>query len=43
MFVDNKPKVELSLSGINKEEVATNFDIFINDLNSKNISYTLRH
>ncbi|MDA7816577.1 molybdopterin-binding protein [Sulfurimonas sp.] len=39
MFIDNKPKVELSLSGISREEVEVNFRIFIEELKSKSIDY----
>ena len=42
MFVDNKPKVELSLSAENKEAVEKYFQLFITELEKKNISYTLQ-
>ena len=41
MFVDEKPHVELSLSGVDKYEVSSFFKIFINELNKKNIYYKL--
>ena len=41
MFINNKAKVELSLSGINSKEVEASFEIFVNELNSKNIIYKL--
>jgi len=41
MFVDNKPNVELSLSGKDKVEVEKYFQLFINELESKKIVYKL--
>jgi molybdopterin-biosynthesis enzyme MoeA-like protein len=41
MFVENKPKVELSLSGVILEEVEMYFLVFVNELESKNIYYKL--
>ena len=41
IFVDNKPNVELSLSGTNEEEVKRHFHSFTQELNKKNIYYTL--
>ena len=40
MFVDGKPKVELSLSGENEEEVSNYFNRFKEKLNTKEIPYT---
>jgi hypothetical protein len=42
MFVENKPKVELSLSGIELQEVQKYFEMFVNELEQKNIHYTIR-
>lgn len=42
MFIDKKPRVELSLVGISLEEVEKYFEIFISHLNNKNISYILQ-
>jgi molybdopterin-biosynthesis enzyme MoeA-like protein len=39
MFVDNKPKVELSLSGVILQELQMHFEVFINELDGKNIYY----
>ncbi|MEA1893557.1 MAG: molybdopterin-binding protein [Campylobacterota bacterium] len=41
IFKDNRPSVELSLSGFNKEEVKKYFDIFIKELKNKNIFYDI--
>lgn len=41
MFIDNKAKVELSLSSAVFREVEAHFEIFINELNHKNITYKL--
>jgi len=41
MFVDEKPQVELSLSGVNKDEVSKYFQCFTNELDKKNIYYQL--
>jgi molybdopterin-biosynthesis enzyme MoeA-like protein len=41
MFVDDKPKVELSLSGENKEELQEHFQNFQAVLQAKNINYKL--
>ena len=41
MFINNKAKVELSLSSTESKEVEANFEIFVNELNSKNITYKL--
>ena len=41
MFIDNKPRVELSLSGTRLTEVQAHFAAFINELNNKNIYYKL--
>jgi len=40
MFVDGKPKVELSLSGENEEEISNYFNRFKEKLNTKEIPYT---
>jgi len=40
MFIDGKPKVELSLSGENEEEVSNYFNRFKEKLNTKEIPYT---
>jgi len=39
MFQDNKPKVELSLSGYEKSKLEYYFNLFCEELNRKNISY----
>ena len=39
MFVDNKPNVELSLSGTNKVDIEYYFKMFEDELNKKNIYY----
>lgn len=39
IFKDNKPQVELSLSGYNKQEVQKYFSLFTEELNQKNINY----
>jgi len=41
MFVDEKAKVELSLSATELEEVEKYFSLFVNELTHKNISYKL--
>lgn len=41
VFADNKPNVELSLCGEQKEEVEYYFGLFINELKNKNIAYKL--
>ncbi len=41
MFVDGKPNVELSLKSTNKEEVKYYFELFIKELETKNIEYEL--
>jgi molybdopterin-biosynthesis enzyme MoeA-like protein len=41
MFVDGKPKVELSLSGVKKNVVETAFEKFLNFLEEHHIKYTL--
>ena len=41
IFIDNKPNVELSLSGSNEEEVKRHFKTFTEELDKKNIYYTL--
>jgi len=41
MFKDNKPMVELSLSGYKEEEVKSFFDMFKRELDSKKIDYKL--
>jgi molybdopterin-biosynthesis enzyme MoeA-like protein len=41
MFIENKPHVELSLSGEDKEEVKKYFDMFQEELSHKNIPFTL--
>jgi len=41
MFVDENPKVELSLSATDLEEVEKYFNLFVNELTYKNISYKL--
>ena len=41
MFIDNEPKVELSLSGTIVEEVEAHFSVFVDELNNKNIYYKL--
>ena len=42
MFVDDKPKVELSLSSTIAEEVENHFHVFVDELNNKNISFQLK-
>ncbi len=42
MFVNDKAKVELSLSGTVLEEVETHFGVFIKELNNKSIYYELK-
>lgn len=39
MFIDNKPNVELSLSGTDEKEVMHYFKLFEDELNKKNIYY----
>ena len=41
IFIDNKPNVELSLSGENKEDVLHYFKLFEEALNEQNIPYML--
>jgi len=41
MFVNAKPKVELSLSGLNEKEVMSNFGMFKSELDRKKIKYKL--
>ena len=41
MFVNEKPHVELSLSGVDENEVSSYFTIFTNELDKKNIYYKL--
>ena len=41
MFVDEKPQVELSLSGVHEDEVSKYFQHFTNELDKKNIYYQL--
>lgn len=41
IFKDNKPLVELSLSGEDKTKVSYHFNLFINELNNLNITYKL--
>ena len=41
IFIDNKPNVELSISGTNKEEVKHHFNTFTDELEKKNIYYKL--
>ena len=41
IFIDNKPNVELSLSGENKEDVLHYFKLFEEALNEQNIPYVL--
>lgn len=41
MFIDNKAKVELSLSSAVFREVEAHFEIFVNELNDRNITYKL--
>jgi len=41
MFVDGKPKVELSLSGTNQEEIEHYFSLFKEELQKRNIDYKL--
>jgi len=41
IFIDNKPNVELSLSGENKEDVLHYFKLFEEALNKQNIPYVL--
>ena len=41
MFVNRKPNVELSLSGANKQEIEQYFELFIDELNKKNVYYEL--
>lgn len=41
MFIDEKPKVELSLSATDLKEVEKHFNLFVNELTRKNIYYKL--
>ena len=41
IFIDNKPNVELSLSGEKREDVLHYFQLFEEKLNKKNIAYTI--
>ncbi len=41
MFIEGKPYVELSLKSTNKEEVTYYFELFIKELQAKNIEYQL--
>jgi len=41
VFIDSKPNVELSLCGENKEKVEKYFELFKNELNDKNIDFSL--
>lgn len=41
IFIENKPNVELSLSGTNEEEVKRHFKNFTDELDNKNIHYLL--
>ena len=42
IFIDQKPNVELSLSGCNKEEIEKYFAFFIKELEEKGISYKIK-
>jgi molybdopterin-biosynthesis enzyme MoeA-like protein len=41
MFKDSKPMVEISLSGIDANEVASYFDLFVQELNQTKVAYRL--
>jgi molybdopterin-biosynthesis enzyme MoeA-like protein len=41
VFIDEKPNVELSLSSHNKSELEKYFQLFVDELKSKNINYKL--
>lgn len=41
MFKDSKPMVEISLSGIDASEVASYFDLFVQELNQTKVAYRL--
>ncbi|MDD3816594.1 MAG: competence/damage-inducible protein A, partial [Thiovulaceae bacterium] len=41
MFKDSKPMVEISLSGVDANEVASFFDLFVQELENTKVAYKL--